>query len=87
LNEIAVGTGVGLRFDFTFFVLRLDVATPLRDPANLPGDVVGDQGFFFKRYWVERQPALQPGYWVSVLIESKRVKLPSLLLCTLKLIL
>ncbi|MGC4036626.1 MAG: BamA/TamA family outer membrane protein [Chitinophagaceae bacterium] len=32
LKELAVGTGVGLRFDVTFLVLRLDVAFPLRKP-------------------------------------------------------
>ncbi len=31
-NELAVGTGFGLRFDFTFFVLRLDLGLPLRTP-------------------------------------------------------
>jgi hypothetical protein len=29
-NELAVGTGFGLRFDFNFFVLRTDVGFPLR---------------------------------------------------------
>jgi outer membrane protein assembly factor BamA len=32
LKQIAVGTGMGLRMDFSFFVLRLDVAFPLRKP-------------------------------------------------------
>jgi outer membrane protein assembly factor BamA len=32
VNELAVGAGVGLRFDLTFFVLRTDLATPLRKP-------------------------------------------------------
>ncbi|WP_127121102.1 translocation and assembly module lipoprotein TamL [Chryseotalea sanaruensis] len=32
LQEIAVGTGFGLRFDFNFFVLRFDLAFPLRKP-------------------------------------------------------
>ncbi len=32
MNEIAVGTGVGLRFDFSFLVLRTDLAFPLRKP-------------------------------------------------------
>jgi len=31
-NQLAVGTGFGLRFDFTFFVLRADVGFPLRNP-------------------------------------------------------
>lgn len=32
LNELAVGTGAGLRFDLSFLVLRLDLAFPLRKP-------------------------------------------------------
>ncbi len=32
LNEIAVGTGIGLRFDFSFLVLRTDLAFPIRKP-------------------------------------------------------
>ncbi len=33
LNEIAVGTGLGLRLDVNFFVIRLDGAFPLRKPV------------------------------------------------------
>ncbi|SIS72370.1 translocation and assembly module lipoprotein TamL [Belliella pelovolcani] len=36
-NELAVGAGVGLRFDIEFFVLRFDFATPMRIPY-LPED-------------------------------------------------
>jgi outer membrane protein assembly factor BamA len=32
LNELAVGTGAGLRVDATIFVIRLDVAFPVRKP-------------------------------------------------------
>ncbi|RAR48972.1 translocation and assembly module lipoprotein TamL [Flavobacterium lacus] len=32
MNELAVGTGVGLRFDFSFLVLRTDFAFPIRKP-------------------------------------------------------
>ncbi|MEA3316994.1 MAG: BamA/TamA family outer membrane protein [Bacteroidota bacterium] len=32
-NEIAVGTGFGTRFDFSFFIFRLDIGLKLRDPA------------------------------------------------------
>ena len=31
-KQLAVGTGVGLRFDFNFFVLRTDLGFPLRTP-------------------------------------------------------
>jgi len=31
-DEIAVGAGIGLRMDLTFFVLRFDLAMPLRKP-------------------------------------------------------
>ena len=35
LNQLAVGVGAGLRFDFSFLVLRTDLAFPIRKP-NLP---------------------------------------------------
>jgi outer membrane protein assembly factor BamA len=33
LSQIAVGTGFGTRFDFSFFVFRLDLGLKLRDPS------------------------------------------------------
>jgi outer membrane protein assembly factor BamA len=33
-REIAVGTGIGLRFDFTYFIFRLDFGMPLLDPST-----------------------------------------------------
>jgi len=38
LSEMAVGAGVGLRFDLTFLVLRTDLAIPLRIPYLPKGD-------------------------------------------------
>jgi len=32
LKELAIGTGVGIRFDLTLFVIRLDAGIPLRKP-------------------------------------------------------
>ena len=32
MKQIAVGTGAGLRFDFSFLILRTDLAIPLRKP-------------------------------------------------------
>jgi outer membrane protein assembly factor BamA len=41
-KQIAISSGFGLRFDFSFFVFRLDGAFKMRDPAKSPGD-----------YWVD----------------------------------
>lgn len=38
LDEIAIGGGAGIRWDLTFFVLRLDIAAPLKDPKFAPGN-------------------------------------------------
>jgi len=35
LNDIAVGTGVGLRLDFSYFVIRADMGVPLRKQWDL----------------------------------------------------
>jgi len=47
LNQLAVGTGVGLRFDFNFLVLRTDLAFPLRKPYLPKGSqwVIDDINF------------------------------------------
>lgn len=37
-KELAVGTGLGLRMDFDFLVIRLDLATKAIDPAQKEGD-------------------------------------------------
>ena len=37
LNQFAVGTGAGLRVDVSFFVLRLDIAFPIRKPYIIDG--------------------------------------------------
>jgi outer membrane protein assembly factor BamA len=36
-DQLAVGTGFGLRFDFNFFVLRTDLGFPLRTPYKTEG--------------------------------------------------
>ncbi len=42
LRQIALGTGAGIRLDFTFFLLRLDVAFPLAIPGQQ------DNGSYFR---------------------------------------
>ncbi|MEM7108375.1 MAG: BamA/TamA family outer membrane protein [Bacteroidota bacterium] len=34
LSEAAIGTGMGLRFNFSFFILRFDLAFPLKTPLK-----------------------------------------------------
>lgn len=52
-NEIAVGTGLGLRMDFEFLVLRLDMGVKAYDPARSLGQrfILGN---FFNRFLGER---------------------------------
>ncbi|MEO6314788.1 MAG: BamA/TamA family outer membrane protein, partial [Chitinophagaceae bacterium] len=52
LKQLAVGTGVGLRADVSFLVLRLDVAFPLRKPWLPDG-----------QQWVIQQIDLGNGTW------------------------
>lgn len=37
-KELALGAGVGLRLDFSFFIIRLDAATPFHDPGRAVND-------------------------------------------------
>jgi outer membrane protein assembly factor BamA len=37
-DQIAIGGGLGIRWDLNFFVLRLDLAAPLKDPKYAPGN-------------------------------------------------
>lgn len=37
-SEIAVGSGLGVRLDFEFFLLRFDFGLQLKDPAKVPGE-------------------------------------------------
>lgn len=41
LNQIAVGAGAGLRFDLSFLVVRVDLATPIRRPFDTAGNGPG----------------------------------------------
>lgn len=37
-KEFAIGTGAGLRLDFDFFIVRMDIGIPLRDPLKVDGE-------------------------------------------------
>ncbi len=46
INEVAMGTGIGFRFDLSFLILRLDLGLKLIDPAQERGKrFVGDEIF------------------------------------------
>ena len=50
-KELGVGTGLGLRFDFTFLVLRFDVGVKVYDPGRDAGDrFVLDKAKFFRPF-------------------------------------
>lgn len=52
MSEMAISTGAGLRVDATIFVVRLDVAFPIRKPYLQPGDRwVVDQIDFGSKVW------------------------------------
>ncbi len=66
-KEIGVGTGVGLRFDFSFLVLRFDIGLKVYDPARLnlgpeyPGSrspFVLNKAKFFRPFGFDREPVI-----------------------------
>lgn len=58
-KEIAIGTGFGIRFDFTFLILRFDVGIKAYDPARDPGDRwVLQKMKFFRPFGVNKEPVI-----------------------------
>lgn len=53
LNELAVGTGAGIRLDFSMIVVRLDMAVPLHKPWLPAGSrwVGAEAGFGTSAWW------------------------------------
>ena len=50
-RELAVGTGIGLRIDIQFFVIRFDFATPLRYPYLEDGERWGNSFDIGSKTW------------------------------------
>ena len=51
-KQIAIGTGVGIRIDLSYFLVRFDLATPLRKPYKTNGsEWVIDQIDFGSKDW------------------------------------
>jgi outer membrane protein assembly factor BamA len=58
-KQFGVGTGFGLRFDFTFLILRLDAGIKAYDPGREPGDrFVLNRFRFFKPFGTEKEPVI-----------------------------
>ena len=58
-KEIAIGTGFGLRFDFSFLVLRLDVGIKAWDPSRAEGDRFVLRNFRFTGpYGPDKEPVI-----------------------------
>ena len=58
-NEIGIGTGFGLRFDFSFLILRFDVGIKVHDPARPKGErFVLDQAKFFRPFGTGTEPVI-----------------------------
>lgn len=58
-KQFGIGTGFGLRFDFSFLILRLDVGIKAWDPARSPGNrFVLNQVRFFGPYDDEKEPVI-----------------------------
>lgn len=49
-KELGIGTGFGLRFDFTFLILRFDVGIKVYDPAQTSDKFVLDRVRFFNPF-------------------------------------
>jgi outer membrane protein insertion porin family len=62
-KEFGVGTGFGLRFDFSFIILRFDVGMKVYDPARETGDrFVLNRVRFWKPYATENEDGTFSNY-------------------------
>ncbi|MCC7296781.1 MAG: BamA/TamA family outer membrane protein, partial [Bacteroidia bacterium] len=62
-EEMAVNTGLGFRFDFTFFLFRVDWGIPLRDPSKIDGErwMITQENLVNPWSFVKRETALAFG--------------------------
>jgi len=57
-KEMGIGTGFGLRFDFTFLILRFDVGIKAWDPARPVGSRFVLPNMSFKKPYVYHEPVI-----------------------------
>jgi len=59
MRELGIGTGFGLRFDFSFLVLRFDVGMKVYDPGREQGDrFVLNKFRFFQPFGTDHEPVI-----------------------------
>lgn len=63
LHRIAIGAGVGARFDFSFFILRADFAWRVRRPYSATGDDTDLSSYWERAHQVAA--GADPGRWLS----------------------
>src|SRR5574344_1707515 len=51
-KEIALNVGAGLRLDFNFFLIRIDLGIPIYDPNKLPSERVIGKSFTIKDFLI-----------------------------------
>jgi Omp85 superfamily domain len=66
IRQMALGTGLGFRFDFTFIILRLDIGTPLYIPSE-------DQG---KKWVIEQFSPIKKAWRKENLVWNIAIGLP-----------
>jgi len=60
LKQFGVGTGVGLRFDFTFLILRFDVGIKAWEPADDPNRPIGHFVLWNAKWWKPYSATQEP---------------------------
>jgi outer membrane protein assembly factor BamA len=64
-RELAVSSGVGLRIDIEFVVLRFDLGIPLRDPSRLPDNA-----------WLFEEMSIDPDWTTENLVLNVAIGYP-----------
>ncbi len=59
-KQFGVGTGVGLRFDFTFLILRFDVGIKAWEPADDPNRPIGHFVLWNAKWWKPYSATQEP---------------------------
>jgi outer membrane protein assembly factor BamA len=61
-KDLAIGTGVGMRVDLSFFVVRLDYSFKAKNPSPAPADAAGQNKWFYGAQLLKGQLQLGISY-------------------------